>query len=451
MNDINNPKQGETPPVEIEPEEEHFLDTLGARLNPNQASNLLLWLIVGFFLVFIIWAALTEVDRTVRAQGRVIPSSRMQVASNLEGGIVTRINVNVGDAVQLGDALVELDTTMSGSELGSNRAQLTALNLRMLRLSAEITGRSPRFPAPASQSDAEQIEIERALYAARTEQLQSLNAASQARISQTHRAVSEARSMLAARSAALSAARHEVDILRPLVEHGIEPRLSLIRAEDAAAIAASEVQAAMATLSRAQASVSEYQATAVQNRQEWRSVAADELARVQTERAALRRRMPALQDRVERSMVRAPLAGRVNRVFTTTVGGTVRAGEPIAEIVPSEEGLVVEAAVRPNDIGQIRIGQPARVGITDYDATVYGRLEGTVVTISPDTFEEERSGATFYTVRVVTRGALLDGNGNPVTIGPGMTAEVSLLGDKQSILGYILTPITRLGRSALRE
>lgn len=451
MNDGGNPPPGDTPPIGIEPEEEGFLESLGARLQPNKASNLLLWFIVGFFVIFLIWAALTEVDRTVRAQGRVIPSSRMQVASNLEGGIVSRIYVNVGDEVEVGDALVRLDTTLSGSELGSNRAQLTALNLRMIRLQAEIAGRRPVFPAPDGQAAVEQIQIERALYAARTEQLDSLNAASAARIRQAHRAVAEAQATLLARRAAASAAHQEENILRPLVERGIEPRLSLIRAEDAAAVADADVQSAAAALSRAQASVSELRATAVQARQEWRSVAADELARVQAEQLALQRRLPALEDRVERSIIRAPLTGRVNRVFTATVGGTVRAGDPVVEIVPSEDGLVVEAAVRPNDIGQVRIGQEARVGITAYDSTVFGRLDGTVVTISPDTVTDEASGAVFYTIRVVTRGNLLNGNGEPVTIGPGMTAEVNLLGDKQSILDYILTPITRLGRSALRE
>lgn len=427
------------------------LERLDESIRPRSASNILLIVIALCFAVFLVWAYLTELDRTVRGPGRVVPSSRMQVVSNLEGGIVEAILVNVGDEVSVGDPLVRLDRTQSGGELGSSRAQYNALQVKVARLEAEVAGRSPSFPRPADRATAEQIEIERALHFSRMADLSSLTSAANARLNQAQRAVTEADANLAARRSARDAAQTEASLIRPLVERGIEPRLSLIQAENRAAVTASEAAAAAASVTRAQAGVAEAQASLNQARQDWRARAADELAAAQGEAIARRRTLPALADRVARTVIRAPLAGRVNRVMTATVGGTIGAGEPIVEIVPSEETLLVEAMIRPADIGRIYINQPAQIGISAYDSAVYGYLAGQVATISPDTTTDERTGESFYTVRVVTTGQLRDSNGRPLTIGPGMTSDISLLGDKRTILQYILTPITRLRQRALRE
>ena len=148
----------------------------------------------------------------------------------------------------------------------------------------------------------------------------------------------------------------------------------------------------------------------------------------------------------------APLAGRINRVLVTTRGGTIRPGEPVVEIVPSNENLLVEVLIHPSDIAFVRIGQPARVAITAYDRSIYGVLDGEVVTISPDATLNERTGESFYTVKVRTNlNYLRDVNGRQMPIGVGMTAEVDLLGEKRNILQYILSPIARLSETAFRE
>ncbi|HEV2746725.1 MAG TPA: HlyD family type I secretion periplasmic adaptor subunit [Allosphingosinicella sp.] len=421
------------------------------RVRPATASNVLLWVIAGFILVFLIWAALTELDRTVRGQGRIIPSSQLQIVSNLEGGIVEAILVKTGDMVKRGAPLVRLDQTSTGSELGSNQAQFDALRVRIARLEAEVAGRSPSFPPATSGSLAEQVAIERSLHASRMADLGSLTAAANARVVQAERSVAEAQAALAARQSAAAAARTELNLIRPLVERGIEPRLSLIQAENQAAVSASEAAAAAAGVTRAQSSVAEARATLAQQRQDWRARAAQELAAAQAEMVALRRALPALSARVERTIVRSPLAGRVNRVLVTTVGGTVPPGGPIAEIVPSDESLLVEVQVRPADIAWVRMGQAAKVNITAYDSSVYGALDGKVVAISPDATINERTGESFYTVRVATEDKLFDKAGKQLEIGPGMIADISLLGDKRTVLSYILSPFTRLSETALRE
>ena len=151
-------------------------------------------------------------------------------------------------------------------------------------------------------------------------------------------------------------------------------------------------------------------------------------------------------------MVKAPLPGRINRVLVTTVGGVVAPGAPLVELVPSEESLLIEVAILPQDIAFVRMNQDAKVNITAYDSSIYGSLEGTVVAISPDAVLNEQTGQSFYTVEVRTRSnALKSRDGRPLPIGSGMVADVSLLGDKRSILSYLFSPITRLGERAFRE
>lgn len=421
------------------------------RVRPAAASNLLLWTIAAFVLIFIVWASLAELDRTVRGQGRVIPSSQLQVVSNLEGGIIEAILVSTGDLVKRGAALVRLDQTATGSEYSSNRAQFDALRAKIARLEAEVAGRTPRFPPATNASLAEQVAIERSLHASRMADLNSMLGAARARVNQAERAVAEAEAALASRRSTQTAAETELNLIRPLVERGIEPRLSLVQAENAAAIASSDVAAAAAAVTRAQSSVAEARASLAQQLQDWRARAAQELAAAQAEMVALRRTLPALSERVERTVVRSPLDGRVNRVLVTTVGGTVSPGEPLVEIVPSEENLLVEVRIRPSDIAWVRMGQDAKINITAYDSSVYGSMDGKVVAISPDATLNEQTGESFYTVRVATNDKLLDKNGDPLEIGPGMIADVSLLGDKRTVMSYILSPFTKLGQSALRE
>ncbi len=422
-----------------------------ARVRPATASNILLWVILGFVAIFFIWAAVTELDRTVRGQGRVIPSSQLQVVSNLEGGIVEAILVRTGQVVKRGDPLVRLDRTATGAALGSNQAKFDALRAKIARLEGEVAGRAPAFPTDGGPGLAEQVAIERGLHASRMADLGSLLSAYGSSVVQAQRAVAEAQANHAARRSAQTAAQNELNLIRPLVERGIEPRLSLVQAENAASVATSEAAAASAAIAKAQASVAEATSTLARARQEWRAQAAGELAAAQAEMVALRRSMPELAAQVARTVVRSPLDGRVNRVLVTTVGGTVSPGAPLVEIVPSEDSLFVEAQVRPEDIAWVIINQPARIEITAYDSSVYGTLDGKVVSISPDATLNERTGESFYTVRVATNDKLRNEAGRPLEIGPGMVATVSLLGDKRSVLGYIFSPITKLGQRAFRE
>ncbi|QKG72226.1 HlyD family type I secretion periplasmic adaptor subunit [Erythrobacter mangrovi] len=412
----------------------------------RKSANIILWVLLAFVVLFLLWASLTSVDRTVRGMGRIVPSSKLQVVSNLEGGVVEQIYVKAGDTVKRGQILVRLSPTISNSAFGSTEANVQALETKIARLSAEVRGGSPDYKGVSS----EQVAVEQSLHSARMAELAGLESANAARVRQAERSVIEARSMLESRQSNLVAAQRELEMLRPLAEQLIVPKIDLIKAENAAEVAENEVAAAHAAVARAQSSVAEARAAGAQQYSDWKTRAGMELSQAQAELTIQRQNLPALYDRVDRTAIRAPMSGKVNRVLVTTVGGTVASGMPVAEIVPSDDSLYVEVMVRPNDIGNVGLGQRARVEITAYNSAVFGSLEGFVTSISPDAVQND-DGESFYTVEVQTDQALKGPDGKPLRIGPGMIANVSLKGEKRSILSYLFTPITRLSENAFRE
>lgn len=425
---------------------QHYEDRVLA-IEPRRAASYMLYLIGAFFLLAIIWASLTKIDRTVRATGQVIPSAKLQVVSNLEGGVIEAINIKAGDRVKKGDVLVRLSPTLTGSAFESGAASVEALEAKATRLRGEVLGR----PVQLAGSASEQAAMEQSLYASRKAEDSSLIAAAEARVAQAQRQVSEAQANLSARRSARQSAEQELEMIRPLAAKQIVPKIDLVRAENAASVARSEAEAASSALARAVSGVAEARAALAQQRNDWKSRAATELTQVQADLAAQRSALPALQDKVSRTTVRAPMSGIVNRVLISTVGGSVAAGEPIIEIVPVESVLLIDAAVRPSDIANVRLGQKARIEITAYNSSIFGWLQGEVVAISPDAIFNEAQKESFYTVQVRTVGTMKDANGKPLQIGPGMVAMVSLLGEKRSVLSYLLTPISKLSETAFRE
>ena len=219
----------------------------------KKSANFVLWIILGFFALVFIWAAFTQIDRTVRGVGKVVPSSKLQVVSNLEGGVVEQILVKAGDTVQRGDVLVRLSPTLTTAAYGSTEAEVAALQTRISRLNAEVRGATPTYgDAPASQ-----VEVERSLHAARADELKGIVGAGSARVVQAERAVAEAQSALEARRSNLATAQREVEMLRPLVPQKIIPEIEFVRAENAAEVARNEVNAAEAALARARSGIAE--------------------------------------------------------------------------------------------------------------------------------------------------------------------------------------------------
>ncbi len=421
-------------------------------IQPALVSRLLLWIVAALTGSLLLWAALANVDEVATAQGRVVPSRQLQIVSNLEGGTVKAILVRAGATVRAGQPLLQLDGAQFSAEFGKTSATFQALTARVARLEGEVAGRAPAYPAALTGSAPQIVANERALYAARTADQSAAASVEQARLEQAERALGQAQVEAGMRAGAVALADSEVAMLTPLVTKGIEPRIELTRALAAQAQARGAASGGALAVSRARGAVAEARSGLRGVRERYRSQSAESLTSARAELAAQGVTLPALQDRVTRTEVRAPIAGTVNRVLVATVGGSVRPFEPLVEIVPLNEALVVEADLKPADVAFVRIGQHATVKLTAYDYSVYGALDGIVERVSPDAIVNERSGESHFTIRVRTRqGSLKAQDGSPLPVGAGMMAQVDVLGHKRSVLSYLLTPVSKLSDNAFRE
>jgi adhesin transport system membrane fusion protein len=419
---------------------------------PAQVTRVLLWSIAGFTAVIIAWASVAEVNETATAPGRVVPTRPLQVVSNLEGGIVSAILVKPGQVVAAGAPLLRLDPASVAADYGRTSAAGNALAARIVRLEAEVTNRVPAFPPALEAAAPAAVAAERSAWAARRLDRASSIAGSRARVAAAGRGLDEAQAAAAAAAEARAQAAREVAVLVPLVDKGIEPRLMLDRARSALVQADAAAAGARQAVARAAAIADEASAAVANIADGARAAAGNELALARAEFATQSAALPALRNRVERTAVRSPMAGTVQRVIAGTVGGSVAPGAPLVEIVPAGGALAVEARVRPRDIGMVHIGQPASVRITAFDSSLYGKLDGRVTRISPDAVSDDRGGEGWYLVRVETRGdGLVGPDGRKHALGAGMVAEADLLGPSRTVMSYLLSPITRLSATAFRE
>jgi membrane fusion protein, adhesin transport system len=415
----------------------HNDQTFMDKIKPSVAANMLLIAIVGFVAAFALWAGFAQLDQVTRGTGRVIPSKQLQIVQNLEGGIVRDIAVVEGQSVKKGDVLLRMDSTQLGADFAKGQAGYNALVAKITRLQAEASFGAPSFPSSLVQAAPDIVSAEMTLFSARQSEL-SANLS----VAQSHLQQAEVQAQAAGQSARLAA--QEVTMITPLVEKGIEPRIELIRAQGRAQETASQTQAANSAVNQARSEVQ-----AVRERHHSRAV--EELAAAKGELSGQGGALPALQDRVTRTEVKAPISGTVNRVLVATVGGVVRPGEPLVEIVPKDDSLVVEAKIKPSDVAFLSPGQTAMVKITAFNFSTYGGLEGVLEYISPDAVKDDRSGETHYLVRVRTKSSVLQTKQGPRPITAGMIAEVDVMNGKRSVLDYILSPVKNVSNRALQE
>jgi adhesin transport system membrane fusion protein len=327
-----------------------------------------------------------------------------------------------------------------------------ALAARIARLEAEVDGRAPAFPAALAAAAPTAVAAERALWSARQGDMGIAAAGGAARADGAARTLAQAEAQARSANEARAQAAREAAMIGPLVDKGIEPAISLDRARSALVQADAGAVAAIEAVRRARAAGAEADAGTRADRGRIRSQAVDALAAARAELAGQSAGLPALRTRVDRTAIRSPTAGTVQRMLVTTVGGSVTPGAPLVEILPGGDRLVIEAMVRPQDIAFVRQGQKANVKLTAYDSSVYGALAGTVERISPDAIINERTGESHFAVRIVTAARTLQApDGAAMPIGAGMVAEVNLLGRKRSVLSYLLSPVTKLSENAFRE
>ena len=400
------------------------------------------------FACFVVWAALFSVDKVTRGAGRIVPSTQNQLVQHLEGGIVKQILVQEGQRVFKGQVLLRISNAYTGAAMENARTDVVAKRIMLARLDAEIAG-APTFnpPADLARQAPDIAASEVALFNSRRAQ----------RMQQTGIIDEQARG----RVAEVSSLRARLDNLRREERLALDQLAKLERAYAEEAISEREVldkRAALLSLRtriadvenqipQSSAGVSEAGARRGEIWTRDMEAAKGQAAALRLELAKADEQYTAVQDRVDREEIRAPIDGIINRLNVQTLGGVIRGGEPVAEIVPLAKEVTIEARIAPKDRGDIWPGLPAKVKISAYDSSVYGSLDAKVIDISPDAIQDPRGGM-YYRVRLKATTTSF-GPGKPVV--PGMMGEVSIRSGNQTILNYILGPLIRIRDEAFRE
>lgn len=414
-----------------------------------RGGQLLLWLVFFVFVALLIWSAWAEVDEFARGEGKVVPSQQVQVIQNLEGGILAELYVQEGDEVVRGQRLLRIDDTRFSSELKEAGVTLAQLEIKSIRLRAEAEGKE--FSLSENHGfDPALAQQEMELYQSRIDELKSNREVFEQQSVQKRQEVSELRAKSEQISTSYDLLKRELELTRPLVAEGAISQVDLLRLERQVNDLQGELNAAKLALPRTQASLKEAEEKLANLDVVFRREAREELNKVTLEFSRLTESSSTLADRVKRTSVTSPVAGTVKQMLVKTIGGVIQPGMDIIEVVPSEEILLVEAQIRPSDIGYLHPGQPAKVKFTAYDFSVMGGLDGEVVQISPDTIVDEK-GNSYYLVRVETNRVFKGVDGTELPIIPGMTVTVDILTGKKTILDYILKPILKTRQLALRE
>ncbi len=346
-------------------------------LNPPKASFLIIRYTLILFILAFIWACFSNLEEITVAEGKVIPSSHVQIIQNLEGGIVSEIPVKVGQLVQKNQIVMKLDETRFASSAEESKASINVL---------------------------------------------------QEQVHQREQELVEKRSRLAQLQQSYGYINRELQMSKPLLAQGVVSEVEILRLQRQVSDLRGEMDATRLAIPRLQSQLNE-----AKSKLEGANA---------TETAA--------KDRLDRTTIRSPVEGIVKTIAVNTVGGVIQPGMNVMEIVPVEDNLLIEARVRPSDVGFLKVGQPAMVKISAYDFSIYGGLDAEVENITADSITNEK-GESFYLVRVRTRKNYLGTDEKTLPIIPGMMATASIKTGSKSIMSYLLKPIFKAKTIALTE
>lgn len=415
LNDFKNKE--DVKPADVLPEENDmdFVEESKRALIEefSKKSNSLLYGVVIFMLIALIWGHFAILDEVTSAKGKVIPSSQVQVIQSLEGGILSKIYVQEGDKIKKGTVLLHIDDTQFTSNYQEQFSKYLTLLAETSRLQTEATGdETIQFPEEVSQNAPDLVNRETALFDSQMKELKG-------NLDNLQKSYDIANKQLA--------------ITKPLVEQGLMSQLDLLKLEGM---------------------VNDNKGKLDNELQTFHAKAHEQLTNTQAQLSSIQASLSALKDKVVRTEVRSPVDGVVKKINIATIGGVIKPGMDIMEIVPTEDTLLIEAEVKPSDIAFIYPGQKAIVKFTAYDFSKYGGLDGVVKYISADTIEETASNGdkvVFYKILVRTDKSYLGTNENQLNIIPGMVVTVDILTGKKSVLEYLVTPFLRAKENALSE
>lgn len=429
-----------------------YLETLRniANEKPSQGSTIILWVVVAISIVLLLWANIAQVDEIARGEGRVIPSKRTQIIQNLDGGVVSQILVQEGQEVKEGELLLRMNPEDSQSTYNENNLRHLELKARAVRLQPEVSESKMTIPYDASGKYLQALKEEKALNDINVRRLTQKISILQEEEKQAQISLDETYGNKRKFENSLKLLNKKIELTRPLVLKNIVPTIELIDLEREQNELKGEIETADLEISKLKSIVFASKEKIKEARLEFSSTAQEEYTKVSSEIQRLKESSQVLENRVSRTEIKSPVNGIIKSMAIKTIGGVIKPGMDILEIVPIDDVLYIETKIKPSDIAYIFPGQKANVKFTAYDFTIFGGLSGVVADVSPDTIKDDK-GNSFYIVKIKTNKSYLTKGKKNFEILVGMVAQVDIITGKKDVIDYLLKPILKTNEYALTE
>jgi adhesin transport system membrane fusion protein len=418
---------------------------------PRKAVLILLATTALFFVLLFAWMSFAALDISVNAQGAVIPSSRVQQIQSMEGGILQALQAREGMQVKKGDVLATVQNLQFNAEQGEAQQGLWGAQAALVRLDAEARNATPAFPAELEKNAPDIVREQRNLWQTRRQERENTLETLARQLAQRQQELAEARARHQAANEAIGPAREALAIEEKLAAANAGARADLLAAQQRYTSQKGELETTRIAIGRIQAAVAEAQARLSETRARFLTETSKEKSEAELRAAQLAEQLTGRNDKVARRELRAPMDGVVNRLLINTVGGVVKAGETIMEIVPAEDRLLINARVKPADIAFLKPGQEARIRISAYDSSIFGTLPGKVLRVGADAIADPERKESFFEVLIESRQNYLGDASEHLGISPGMAADASIQTGKRTMMEYMLKPIVKTLDKSLRE
>ncbi|MCC6706817.1 MAG: HlyD family type I secretion periplasmic adaptor subunit [Gammaproteobacteria bacterium] len=421
---------------------------------PRLAALALVGCLSAFLVLALVWMSIAKLDISVHAMGQVTPSSKVQLIQSLEGGIVREISVQEGQSVKRNDLLAYVENLQYSAEQGEDQHQLWAAQAAITRLDAELAGRTPDFAPELEAKVPDLVAKERSLWLTREKERNDALETAQRQLAQRQQELVEAKARIVSFDSLLASSRESLAMEEKLTAQGAGARADFLRAQQEVTRVEGDLEAARTSVPRLEAAIAEGRSRVAEVLSHARAESSRERSKLAAEAATLTAKLTGSNDRVARRELRSPMDGVVNRLLINTVGGVAKAGETIMELVPVQDTLLVTARVKPSDIAFIRPGQDAIIGITAYDSSIFGRLDGKVLRVGADAIADTKPQSElplYFEVVLETDRNYLGKPEERLVISSGMAADASIHTGKRTLMEYMLKPVIKTFDKALRE
>jgi len=431
-------------PAEYTAKDFEFMNSLSSAIlvqTPTKISRVLkLWLIT--VLLLITWAYFASIDEITRGNGKAITYGQNQVIQNLEGGIVEAILIHEGEAVTKGEVILKINNAKSLSSSRTNEMKDSELSAKRIRLLAEAYTLPFKKIKTQDKDLKKQMELAYKLYVSDKLEKSAKDSSIVQQIEQRKQEYKEAQAKIRSLEKSLEYVTEEISMTAPMVKEGVKSKVDFLKLKREANGIKNDIEASSLSLPRLQFAIEEYKDKRIQAKQEFINKAKKELNEVTAELSRLQTQQIEFSDKVSRTMVKSPVDGIIQKLYVNTVGGVIKPGADLVEVVPTNEKLYLEIKIKPKDIAFIHPGAKTQIKISAYDFAIHGGLMGKVVNISPDTITDKK-GKTFYLIHVETEKNYLGTKEHPLKIIPGMTVSANIVTGKKTVLQYILKPILK--------